>query len=117
MNNRVQLPKIATRQSSFQRFLRDQTQSRHANLDRPNRKLTPIRGISALTGHFAPGEGEHLSLAAVFRRRGYSIMTALRRFTPTTGELSERLDKTSGAPASASHATYIAAFAAREKSF
>jgi len=49
----------------------------------------------------------------------YSIMTALRRFMPTTGELSERSTRLAERRRNlaGSHATYIAAFAAREKSF
>ncbi len=64
---------------------------------------------------------ERCSLAAVFRNRGDSILKALSRHTPPSGELSEQIDKTNGEPASArnlawSYAGFITAFAAREKS-
>lgn len=66
-------------------------------------------------------DDERRALAAVFRGRGDSILRALRRHTPPSGEMSEQIDKTSGEPASAqnlawSYAGFITAFAAREKS-
>lgn len=64
---------------------------------------------------------ERRAVAARFGARGDSILKALSRHTPPSGELSEQLDKASGEPASAqnlawSYAAFVTAFAAREKS-
>jgi glucoamylase len=66
-------------------------------------------------------ESERGAIGAVFRNRGDSILLALARHTPASGEMSEQIDKTSGEPASArnltwSYAAFITAFAAREQS-
>jgi len=66
-----------------------------------------------------PAWGDELALR--LRRRGDSILRAIARHTPESGEMSEQLDKATGAPASArnlawSYAAFVSAFAAREKS-
>lgn len=66
-------------------------------------------------------ESERGSAADVFRGRGDSILRAISRRLPPSGEMSEQIDKTSGAPASAqnlawSYAAFVTAVAAREKS-
>lgn len=86
-----------------------------------NRRFLARCGLAAgdLALDALPGaESERLPLAAAFWRKGDSIMAAIRRFTPPSGELPEQLDKASGAPASAanlawSHAAFITAFVAR----
>ena len=63
-------------------------------------------------------ESERPVIAEGLRRRGDSIMRAVRAFTPASGTLSEQLDRQSGAPASArnltwSYAAFITAYYAR----
>lgn len=68
---------------------------------------------------FGSTQGDEL--ASGLRRRGDSILRAIARRLPESGEMSEQIDKTTGAPASArnlawSYAAFIGALAARENS-
>lgn len=90
-----------------------------------NQRFLERCGLSELGGRgpdVVLGVGdERRAVAALFRGRGDSILKALARRTPSSGEMSEQIDKTNGEPASAqnlawSYAAFITAFAAREMS-
>jgi glucoamylase len=90
-----------------------------------NRLFLARCGLAALSDRgpeVALPEGEERrGVAACFRARGDSILRALARRLPPSGEMPEQLDRANGAPASArnlawSYAAYISAYSARADS-
>jgi glucoamylase len=90
-----------------------------------NRRFLERCGLGALLARGPEArttdETERRRVAERLRGRGDSILRALARRLPSTGEMPEQLDRTTGAPASAynlawSYAALVHAHAAREDS-